>query len=240
MNCICNLHISWEGLTVENSRIYSVSRQKVETTIHRMSTFSLSLWEAVRNSPVKWYQYYSMLFFQTAFGEITVFSRIYQRKLALIKIAFGNSFAKTAPLLKDLGHVAMWEFPSYSFFPLCAKHDPMAPSFGSLTMTLFSSWMTFNDLILLSFQQHIWISPVIPRALFLLQMELPALNDHFNIWVWLLLGHLWLNHRNLKCCSHRWPHLNALNKKVNAPRLMRMRLDSFCKIEVIPWIQTAK
>lgn len=106
-------------------------------------------------------------------------------------------------------------------------------------MTLFSSWMTFNDLILLSLQQCIWNSSVIPRALFLLQMELPALNDHFNIWVWLLLGHLWLNHRNLKWCSHRWPHLSALNKRTNALRQVKMVLDSFCQVEVNAWTYVA-
>lgn len=63
----------------------------------------------------------------------------------------------------------------------------------------------------------------------LLQMELQALSDHFNIWVWLLLGHLWLNHRTLEWCSHKWPHVNALQNKINASRLERVRLDSFAK-----------
>lgn len=50
---------------------------------------------------------------QTAFGEIAGLSGLRQTRSPLIKIAFGNIFVKTAPLLKDLGHVAMWEFPSY-------------------------------------------------------------------------------------------------------------------------------
>lgn len=92
---------------------FCLSRQKMKPTIHRMSTISLSLWEAVRSSPVGWYHYYYMLLFHTAFGEIAGLSGLCQTRLPLIKIASGNIFAKTAPLLKDLGHVAMWEFPSY-------------------------------------------------------------------------------------------------------------------------------
>lgn len=81
------LHISWKGLAVQNSRTYSV-------LLDRMSTISLSLWEAVGSSPVEWHQYYSMLLFHSAFGEITELSGLHQGRLALIKIAFGNNFAK--------------------------------------------------------------------------------------------------------------------------------------------------
>lgn len=49
-----------------------------------------------------------------------------------------------------------------------AKQDPKAipqfpTSLGGLTMTLLGSWMTYNSLILFSFQQSIWISFVVPK-----------------------------------------------------------------------------
>ena len=92
--------------------------------------------------------------------------------------------------MKDLGHVPIGEFPSFDFFfPLYARHDPEAsPQFPNFSWQFHSdiAWL-LDDLQFFNFYLALNKASGFPllslRAAFLLEMELPALNDRFNIGV---------------------------------------------------------
>lgn len=118
------------------------------------------------------------------------------------------------------------------FISLYGTHDlkvvpQFPPSLAALTVTLVGSWWPTILWFYLTFNKASGFPLLSPRAAFLLETELPALKNHFNIWVWLLLGQLWREPRTLVLDYHSWPHLNALNKKINALWLVRVRLNGF-------------
>lgn len=92
--------------------------------------------------------------------------------------------------MKDLGHVPIGEFPSFDiFFFLYARHNPEAsPQFPNFSWQFHSdiAWLLddlqfFNFYLALNKASGFPLFPLLSlRAAFLLETELPALNDRFN------------------------------------------------------------
>ena len=95
--------------------------------------------------------------------------------------------------MKDLGHVPIGEFPSFDiFFFLYARHNPEAsPQFPNFSWQFHSdiAWhlddlQFFNFYLALNKASGFPLFPLLSlRAAFLLETELPALNDRFNTGV---------------------------------------------------------
>lgn len=95
--------------------------------------------------------------------------------------------------MKDLGHVPIGDFPSFDiFFFLYARHNPEAsPQFPNFSWQFHSdiAWLLddlqfFNFYLALNKASGFPLFPLLSlRAAFLLETELPALNDRFNTGV---------------------------------------------------------
>lgn len=106
----------------------------------------------------------------------------------MIKIALGNSFMEQE-LCEGSRSCYNWGISFTPVFSFHAKHDPKAmlqfpTSPGGFTMALLDSWVTYNSILrcYLAFNRVSGFPWLSLRAAFL-EMELPALNDCFNIWV---------------------------------------------------------